>query len=149
MDEASPLAGLCCLLGLTASTLPQIGPPHPPDSILGGPTAPIPKRSVAPASDIRKLRSTEERLKCLTPNAPTEKPASAVSPIGFPALRELPTFPRVRPARPSLWSVNSAFSGQDRWLCGASLCSAFSNFRFGMPETGPICDGDRFVEPPA
>jgi hypothetical protein len=70
--------------GLTASTLPQIGPPHPPDSILGGPTAPIPKRSVAPASDISKLRSTEERLKCLTPNAPTEKPASAVSTMRFP-----------------------------------------------------------------
>ena len=28
---------------------------------------------------------------------------------------------------------------------GASLCSPFSNFRFGVPETGSICDGDRFA----
>ena len=29
----------------------------------------------------------------------------------------------------------------------ASLCSPFSNFRFGMPKTGSIWDGDRFAEP--
>ena len=41
-----------------------------------GREAPIPKRSVNPASDIQKLRSTGETLKCLTSNAPTEKACS-------------------------------------------------------------------------
>ena len=69
---------------------------------------------------------------------PTQ-PARAVSPIRFPAVRELPTFPRVRLARPSLWPANSRLSALDWWLCGTSLRSPFSNFRFGIPETGPIC----------
>jgi len=62
-------------------------------------------------------------------------------------VRELPTFPRVTLARPSLWRANSGLSALNWWLCGASLCSPFSNFRFGMPETGSIYDGDRFVGP--
>ena len=52
----------------------------------------------------------------------------------------------VRLARRSLKPVNSGISGADWWLCQASLCSPFSNFRFGVPETGSICDGDRFAE---
>jgi hypothetical protein len=47
-------------------------------------------------------------------------------------------------ARPSLWPANSGISGPDWRPGGASLCSPFSNFRFGTPETGPIGDGDRF-----
>ena len=31
-------------------------------------------------------------------------------------------------------------------ILSPSLCSLFSNFRFGVPETGLIVDGDRFVE---
>jgi hypothetical protein len=69
------------------------------------------------------------------------QPARAVSPIRFPAVRELPTFPRVGLARPSLWPANSGLSALDWWLCGASLRSPFSNFRFGIPETGSIWDG--------
>jgi hypothetical protein len=65
----------------------------------------------------------------------------------FLAVRELPTFPRVMLACPSLWLANSGLSALDCWLCGASLCSLFSNFRFGIRETGSICDGDRFAEP--
>ena len=38
-------------------------------------------------------------------------------------------------------------SGEDWWLCGASLRSPFSNFRFGMRETGSMCGGDRFAAP--
>jgi hypothetical protein len=49
-------------------------------------------------------------------------------------------------ARPSLWLANSGISPLDWWLCGGSLRSPFSNFRFGIPETGSICDGDRFAE---
>jgi hypothetical protein len=49
--------------------------------------------------------------------------------------------------RRSLWSANSGISGPDWRLGGASLYSPLSNFRFGMPETGSICDGDRFAEP--
>jgi hypothetical protein len=45
--------------------------------------------------------------------------------------------------RPSLWPANSGLSALDWWLCGARLWSPFSNFRFGIPETGSICDGDR------
>ena len=45
-----------------------------------------------------------------------------------------------------LGSANSEISGPDWRLGGASLCYPFSNFRFGMPETGSICDGDRFAE---
>jgi hypothetical protein len=52
----------------------------------------------------------------------------------------------VRLARLSLWSANVGLSSLDWWLCGASLCSPFSNFRSGMPETGSTCDGDRFAE---
>jgi hypothetical protein len=51
------------------------------------------------------------------------------------------TFLRVRLARPSLWPANSGLSALDWWLCGASLRSPFSNFRFGIPETGSIWDG--------
>ena len=50
----------------------------------------------------------------------------------------LPTLTRVMLARPSLWRANSGLSGLDWWLCGASLCPPFSNFRFGMPETPAI-----------
>src|SRR5438132_4065711 len=32
----------------------------------------------------------------------------------------------------------SRFSVLDRWVSGASLCSPFSYFRFGVPETGSI-----------
>jgi hypothetical protein len=35
---------------------------------------------------------------------------------------------------------------QRRWVSGASLCSPFSNFLLGVPETGSICDRDRFAE---
>jgi len=31
-------------------------------------------------------------------------------------------------------------------LVALRLRSPFSNFRFGIPETGSICDGDRFAE---
>ena len=48
-------------------------------------------------------------------------------------------------ARVSGWQILE-FRLWTRWLCGASLRSPFSNFRFGMPETGSICDGDRFAE---
>jgi hypothetical protein len=74
------------------------------------------------------------------------QPRSAVSTMPFPGLGEPPTFPRVRQARPSLRSANSGLSALDWWLCGASPCSPFSNFRFGTPETGSISDGDRFAE---
>ena len=65
----------------------------------------------------------------------------------FPGVREPLTFPRFRLTHRSLWSTNSRLSGLDQWLGGPGLCSLFSNFRFGMRETGSICDGDRFVEP--
>jgi hypothetical protein len=41
--------------------------------------------------------------------AETDK-RSAVSPIGFPAVRELPTFPRIMLACTSLWLANSGLS---------------------------------------
>jgi len=37
-------------------------------------------------------------------------------------------------------------SALDWCLCGASLRSPFSNFRFGMFETGSICDGGPVCE---
>jgi hypothetical protein len=40
----------------------------------------------------------------------------------------------------------TGISPLDWWLCGASLRSPFANFRFGIPETGSIWDGDRFAE---
>jgi hypothetical protein len=46
----------------------------------------------------------------------------------------------------AFWPANSGLSVLDWWLCSASLRSPFSNFRFGIPETGSICDGDRFAE---
>jgi hypothetical protein len=45
--------------------------------------------------------------------------------VSFPGEGESPPFPLVR-------------------LAGASLCLLFSNFRFGMAETGSIFYGDRF-----
>jgi hypothetical protein len=38
------------------------------------------------------------------------------------------------------------FQGEEWWICGASLCSPFSNFRFGTPETGSIYDGDKLID---
>jgi hypothetical protein len=64
------------------------------------------------------------------------QPHSAVSTMPFPGLREPPTFLGVRLVRRSLWSANSGLLGLDRWLCGASLCSPFSNFSFGIPRQG-------------
>jgi hypothetical protein len=37
----------------------------------------------------------------------------------------------------------------DRWVTGPSLCSPFSNFRFGVPQTGSICGRDWFADPRA
>src|SRR5580704_5497873 len=43
-----------------------------------------------------------------------------------------------------LWSDVFRVLALDRRLSGASLCSCFSNFRFHLPKTGSIVDGDRF-----
>jgi hypothetical protein len=43
-----------------------------------------------------------------------------------------------------LWSDVFRVLALDRGLSGASLCSCFSNFRFHLPKTGSIVDGDRF-----
>jgi hypothetical protein len=50
--------------------------------------------------------------------------------VSFPGEGESPTFPLVR-------------------LAGAGLCLLFSNFRFGMAETGSIFYGDRFSRRPS
>ena len=49
--------------------------------------------------------------------------------------------------RPSLWSAISRVSVLNRWVSGPSLRSPFSNFRFGVPETGSICGRDWFADP--
>jgi hypothetical protein len=53
----------------------------------------------------------------------------------------------VKVQRPSLCPAIFRLSVQDRWDSGASLCSPFSNFRFGVTETGSICDRNWFAEP--
>ena len=50
----------------------------------------------------------DPRVRILPP-----QPAGAVSPIRFPAARELPTFPRVMLACPSLWLANSGLLALD------------------------------------
>ena len=55
-------------------------------------------------------------------------------------------YPRVRLERRSSGRQILKFPVQTGDLAAPSLCYPFSNFRFGMPETGSICDGDRFAE---
>ena len=62
-------------------------------------------------------------------------------------MREPPTFRWVRLVRPSLWSAISRVSVLNRWVSGPSLRSPFSNFRFGVPQTGSICGRDWFADP--
>jgi hypothetical protein len=59
------------------------------------------------------------------------------------------TFPRVRLARPSLWSVIFGISALAGKVSGAGLCSPFSNFRLAVAETGSIADRDRFAGRPS
>lgn len=44
----------------------------------------------------------------------------------------------------SLVAIYQTF-GRGPAVLGAGLCSSFSNFRFGVPETGSIGDGDWFA----
>ena len=110
------------------------------DAVLGPP-----RRSV-PVGD-----SSTPESRTLTPlimvRIRVPQPGSPVSGILFPRWGESPTFPRVTRADPSLWSVIFRISVRAGRVLGAGLWSPFSNFRFGMPETGSIYDGDRFVEP--
>jgi hypothetical protein len=48
---------------------------------------------------------------------------------------------------PGLYLAISELSVLDSWILCAGLCSPIFNFRFGVPETGSICDRDRFAEP--
>src|SRR4029077_10751784 len=58
------------------------------------------------------------------------QPASAVSPIRFPAVRELPTFPRVMLVCTSLWLANSGLSALDWWLWRRQSLLAIFQFPF-------------------
>ena len=64
----------------------------------------------------------------------------------FPVREKSATFPRVRLARPSLWSVIFGISVRAGRISGAGLCVRFSNFHFGGAETGSTVDRDRFAE---
>src|ERR1700730_12612260 len=44
---------------------------------------------------------------------------------------------------------NSRYFGPCGVVLGAGLCSPFSNFRFGVLQTGSIADGDRFAGRPS
>jgi hypothetical protein len=70
MDEASPFRILMPAASLTARTRREIGPPHPPDPIMGGPTC----RSRREARTLRvtsHIRSTgRSSLKALDTNPP-------------------------------------------------------------------------------
>jgi hypothetical protein len=72
------------------------------------------------------------------------QPRSPVSGLIFPGWREPPISPRVRPMRLSLWPAISSISVLWGAGLGAGLCSLFSNFRFGIAETGLIFHGDWF-----
>ncbi len=50
MDEASPIRPLMSAVSLTARTRRQIGPPHPPDPIMGGPSADPEEKRGLPAA---------------------------------------------------------------------------------------------------
>jgi hypothetical protein len=70
MDEASPFRILMPAVCLTARTRREIGPPHPPDPIMGGPKC----RSRREARTLRvtsHIRSTgRSSLKALDTNPP-------------------------------------------------------------------------------
>ena len=73
------------------------------------------------------------------------QPGSPVSGVLFPRWGESPTFPRVTRADPSLWPVICGISALNGRVSIAGLCSPFSNFRFGVLQTGSIADRDRFA----
>src|SRR5437870_2867569 len=89
----------CAAPCLRASTLAQIGPPHPSDSIMGGPRSADPEEKREPCerhpktpidgrnSEVLDIErpNREESLKCLTSNAPTEKACSR-SPCALPTI---------------------------------------------------------------
>ena len=82
MDEASPLHALCCLM----SESKHAGPDWSAASSLfhhGRVESADPEEKREPCERHRKLRSIGESLKCLTSNAPTEKPCSRSAEADF------------------------------------------------------------------
>src|ERR1700730_9166111 len=80
---------------------------------------------------ISSFRHAEVRILC-------GQPASPISGGLFPGGGESPTFPQVRLGCPSLWSAISGISALAGRVSGSGLWWRFSNFRFGMVETGSI-----------
>ena len=69
-----------------------------------------------------------------------------VSAMGYPAVWEPATFPRVRLDLPSLCLAVSEILAFDRRFRAVSLWRRIFNFRFGVSETGSTWRRDRFAE---